>query len=389
MNAANDSGQDLVELLNVAGPEWMQQRVWTLETAPEASGDERGIEIDGPGFCYRWEEKGTHVEVDFLRGGGRRLASSMSRMLVIEASRGTIRVHIPGRESQAIGAIEPGLYQEITELIASTQGPKPDSEDGWLDEMSTISAGMRLITLTYRAAAAAGTPGRAGRRAPKKDQLVTQLHEWLRPNLVHSVKLGDAAKRFEKSPRQLIRILKETTGAGFAGHLNMHRLTLARSLLMRTGRSVREIARLSGFNSREQFIRSFSKAFGWTPLQFRKAWNEACLAAADLTPLCRVSEREEVRWLPAGESAATPEEDDLGEPHTMAVTNALHEIAELFWVSPQGKQTRIDVLEQGGMVFVNRDRGGSVWVAKAPNTGREWYFITPDDHALAIISGDR
>jgi AraC-like DNA-binding protein len=216
--------------------------------------------------------------------------------------------------------------------------------------------------------------------------LVTQLHEWLRPNLEKSVKLGDAAARFHKSPRQLIRILKETTGAGFAEHLTMHRLTLARALLMRSGQSVMEVARASGFNSREQFIRSFNKAFGWTPLQFRKAWNQAALTDAELAELCQVSERSPVEWLPANSVAASPDEEGEGTPHTVVVANALHDIVELFWVTPQGKRARIDVLERGGMVFVNRDNGGSCWIVRVPSSGRERCFRTPDDHALAVVT---
>ena len=245
---------------------------------------------------------------------------------------------------------------------------------------------MRLAALTREAAAAAAGPDRGTKRSPRKDQLVTQLHEWLRPNLEKSVKLGDAAKRFGKSPRQLIRILKETTGAGFAEHLTMHRLTLARALLMRSGQSVMDVARASGFNSREQFIRSFNKAFGWTPLQFRKAWNQAALSDAELAQLCQVSERSPVEWLPVGTVAASPDEDHEGEPHTVVVANALHEIVELFWVTPQGKRARIDVLERGGMVFVNRDNGGSCWIVRSPGSGRERYFRTPDDHALGVIT---
>jgi hypothetical protein len=44
------------------------------------------------------------------------------------------------------------------------------------------------------------------------------------------------------------------------------------------------------------------------------------------------------------------------------------------------------VLERGGMVFVNRDNGGSCWIVRAPGSGRERYFRTPDDHAIAVIT---
>ena len=49
---------------------------------------------------------------------------------------------------------------------------------------------------------------------------------------------------------------------------------------------------------------------------------------------------------------------------------------------------RIDVLERGGMVFVNRDTGGSCWIIRVPVSGKERYFRTPDDHALAVVTAE-
>ncbi|WP_200282221.1 AraC family transcriptional regulator [Haloferula rosea] len=384
-HSPSSSEQDLIELLKLAGPEWMSDRVWKAETL-QPSDHELALQVEGPAFCYRWEIEGSQVNVAFIPSGTTSIAPGLSRLMVIEVGRGTIRVHIPGRDPQIIGALSPAIYQQIAELVTEAQNAIAQGLSSWNTSMSLIAGSMRMATLTLEAATAAAAPERGGKRSPKKDQLVTQLHEWLRPNLGNSVKLADAAKRFDKSPRQLIRILKETTGAGFAEHLTMHRLTLARSLLMRSDQSVREVAKAAGFNSREQFIRSFNKAFSWTPLQFRKAWNRASLSESDLETLCKVSGRSEVTWTPPGETALTPEEGSEGAPHTVVVANALHEIVELFWVSPQGKQARIDVLEHGGMAFVNRDSGGSAWVVRAPSSGLERFFVTPDDHSLAIVS---
>jgi len=376
--------QDLIELLNLAGPEWMSGRVWQIESLHESDHDQ-ALHIEGPAFCYRWEMDGSSVGISFVPSGTASIATGLSRVMAIEVGRGTIRVHIPGRDPQIIGALSPAIYQQIAELVTEAQNAHTQGTTAWSSGMSLVASSMRMATLTFEAATAA-TPERGGKRSPKKDQLVTQLHEWLRPNLGNSVKLADAAERFDKSPRQLIRILKETTGAGFAEHLTMHRLTLARALLMRSDQSVREVAKAAGFNSREQFIRSFNKAFSWTPLQFRKAWNRASLTESDLETLCQVSGRSPVDWKPQGETAITPEEGSEGEPHTVVVANALHEIVELFWVSPQGKQARIDVLEHGGMAFVNRDNGGSAWVVRAPSSGLERFFVTPNEHSLAVVS---
>lgn len=382
---SSTSDQEILQVLDTAGPQWAQLLAWKVVTAePAANG---AITLNGPAFVYRWENGLGPVRVAFWPDQDARIANGDGHMIAIEPGLGTIRLKLPGREPMVVGAVDPIIYQQIGELTTEAHTAlQRRSEERWANDLIIAASAMRLAALTREAAAAASAPDRGAKRSPKKDQLVTQLHEWLRPNLEKSVKLGDAAKRFGKSPRQLIRILKETTGSGFAEHLTMHRLTLARALLMRSGQSVMEVARASGFNSREQFIRSFNKAFGWTPLQFRKAWNRAALTDAELAELCQVSERSGVEWLPAGVAASSPDEESEGAPHTVVVANALHEIVELFWVTPQGKRARIDVLERGGMVFVNRDNGGSCWIVRAPGSGRERYFRTPDDHALAVIT---
>ncbi len=382
---SSTSDHEILQILDTAGPQWAQLQAWKVVPAdPAVNG---AIILSGPAFIYRWENGLGPVKVSFWADQEIRIANSDGHMLAIEPGLGTIRLKLPGREPMVIGAVDPVIYQQIGELTHEAQiALQRRDENRWSNDLLIAASAMRLAALTREAAAAASAPDRGAKRSPKKDQLVTQLHEWLRPNLEKSVKLGDAAKRFGKSPRQLIRILKETTGCGFAEHLTMHRLTLARALLMRSGQSVMDVARASGFNSREQFIRSFNKAFGWTPLQFRKAWNRAALSDAELEELCQVSERSPVTWLPAGTAASSPDEDHEGEPHTVMVANALHEIVELFWITPQGKRARIDVLERGGMVFVNRDNGGSCWIVRAPGSGRERYFRTPDDHALAVVT---
>ena len=382
MKSQTPPDEEFRRLLDLAGPDWAANRPWIAAPAESTPSGGHFI-VDGPGFLYRWEIDAGPVLVSFIGDGRHSFQVDPGHMLALSATRGELRIQTPGRYPIAIGGLDPAAYHRITDLLAqtSTLGRSPS----WQASLGTAGAAMQMATLAHAAATQGGDSSNETRKAQKKDQLVTQLHEWLGPNLGQSVKLGDAAARFDKSPRQLIRILKETTGTGFAEHLNMHRLIFARSLLMRTAQSVQQIASASGFNSREQFIRSFNKAFGWTPLQFRKAWNKASLSKADLAPLCTVSERSGVRWTAPGENAFSPTDDTAGDPHTVVVANARHEIVELFWISPVGKSTRIDVIEHGGMSFITRDRGGSAWQVLAPGSGFNATFVTPDDHAIAIV----
>lgn len=377
------SDHDAAEVLDAAAAQWAEIQTWRV--AP-AEGEPAGARDSKNGaFVYRWETGGEAVHVAFSHGWKDRVAATEGQVLAIGQRDNSLYVSGAGRGLMMVPCLDPSLAQQVDELLREAGLlTAPGSKSCWTRDFALISAAMRL-PLLLRAAALSARRERSVGDPSSKDQLAGALHEWLRPNLGKSVKLGDAAKHFHKSPRQLIRLLKETTGAGFAEHLTLHRLTLARTLLMRNGDSVMEVALASGFNSREQFIRSFSKAFGWTPLQFRKAWNEAALANGDLAPLCQVAERAPVEWLAAGAVAAGPPDTDPVGGHTLVVANAMHDIAELFRIDSAGKAWRVEVLERGGMAFVSRDPAGSVWRVRIPSTGEERGFRTRGEHALAVI----
>lgn len=374
---------DIAELLDAAAAQWTAIRAWKV-IPPEVSTD-GAIAVEGSAFVYRWNEVGSPVGVSFWRGQKGRTAAGDGQALAIGQTANTLYLSTPGSAPLIISPLDPGLAQQVSELMSEARSVADGgAASHWTRDLPLVAGAMRLALL-LRTAALSVPRERSVGDPSAKEQLAGALHEWLRPNLGKSVKLRDAAKHFKKSPRQLIRLLKETSGSGFAEHLTMHRLTLARSLLMRNGHSVMEVALASGFNSREQFIRSFNKTYGWTPLQFRKAWNEAALADGALAPLCQVSERAAVEWLAADAAAAGPSDEDTAGGHTLVVANAMHEIAELFRIDSRGKRRRIEVLERGGMVFVSRDPARSVWLMRIPSSGRERCFRTGGDHALAVI----
>jgi AraC-like DNA-binding protein len=373
----------IAAVLDAAGSQWAALQAWRV--MPLESCADGSIVLDGPAFIYRWDNGLGPVKVSFWPGDSCRVANGQGQLLAIQSQDGGLLVKLPGREPLVLTGLAPAQRQPLVELIGEARSAQANAGAGrWVRDLVLVAAGMRLAALTREAAATPDGHARA-RRSPEKEHLAHKLHEWLRPNLDKSVKLGDAARHFKKSPRQLIRILKETTGTGFADHLTLHRLTLARALLMRNGHSVMGVALASGFNSREQFIRSFNKAFGWTPLQFRKAWSEAALGDGDLSPLCQVCGRGPVEWLPAGSLAAGRGDARQGSAQTLVVANALHDIVELFRINDCGQRTRIEVLDRGAMAFVSRDHGGSCWLVRVPANGRERFFRTTAGHALAVV----
>lgn len=381
MDSKSGATRELLEILRLAGAEWTDRSWRTCVVKP--SSDEGDLGIDKPTFCYFWEAGDSPVEVAFVTHG--RVAARKSRTMLIEIGRRLIRVSIPGRKPLVVPDLDPVVSERMAELIPNDTQAAKGSSHPWHDELELVSAAMRLIALSGQAVLG---PTNSGNDSAADSSLAADLHDWLGHNPGKPIKLADAAQRFGRNPRPLVRLLKRTTGTGFTEHLNLHRLMLARSLLMRTDRSVVDIARECGFNSREPFIRSFSKAFDWTPLQFRKAWIHASFSGEEAPELCRISGRTDVRWLPDHESDAPAQAAGDHPAITLVVGNALQELVELSKVTSHGQLIRHEILESGRMVVVAETRGGSLWHAQAMDSGRSGYFVTPDSHAEAVIGSD-
>ncbi|MGE9270663.1 MAG: hypothetical protein ACQKBU_07655, partial [Verrucomicrobiales bacterium] len=124
---------------------------------------------------------------------------------------------------------------------------------------------------------------------------------------------------------------------------------------------------------------------GWTPLQFRKVWHRTSRSKAPLESLCHMPGRDPVQWTerPHAETLVVPRE---GNPHTLIVTNARREIVELFQLHTGGSKKRAALLAEGDMTLISRDHAGSVWLVQGVDSKLEKYFITPENHAIAVVT---
>ncbi|MEM1083197.1 MAG: helix-turn-helix transcriptional regulator [Verrucomicrobiota bacterium] len=356
---------------------WCCGRGSRMEALPIETSDHLA---EGPGVLYRWNDDEDPISTFILPEGRNPVPQSgFQHLLVIAITSDGLEVQSAPDSRLNLPFDDPSMRSRIEAILEDL---RDTNAAGSVDELAGLNTSQRLAGLCQHLIELRKNQSRPT-RSSAREQFVADLHAWLDGQLEGSVKLADAASEFDKSPRQIIRILKETTGTGFSEHLTMHRLIRARRLLMRTAESVMDVARKSGFNSREQFIRSFSKTFGWTPLQFRKAWNQASLANSELEELCKISERPEVEWIAKGQPVDSTRDDTA---HTLVVANALHEIVELFSIDPSGQAHRSGILERGAMVFIHRDLKGSQWMVRTPGSGLERSFITPSDHAIAVVS---
>ncbi len=82
--------------------------------------------------------------------------------------------------------------------------------------------------------------------------------------------IPDIAAQLGIDPSYFSRIFKKTFGTSPAVYIQNHRLEVAKSLLLRTSMSVKEIAYRVGFDDSSYFTRCFTRHFRVTPSKFRQ-----------------------------------------------------------------------------------------------------------------------
>lgn len=111
----------------------------------------------------------------------------------------------------------------------------------------------------------------AGRMSPttQADYLAGQIRQYLQDFCAHPIHLNDLAETFGRSESHLAASFRKVTGKTIFSVLNEIRIAEARTLLLSTEKDAKEIGRLCGFSDPTHFNRSFRRATGQTPLQYR------------------------------------------------------------------------------------------------------------------------
>ncbi|MBP3783782.1 MAG: helix-turn-helix transcriptional regulator [Butyrivibrio sp.] len=85
-----------------------------------------------------------------------------------------------------------------------------------------------------------------------------------------SASLSDVAEHFHYSISYLSIMIKKLTGKNFTDLIRELKMTDAAHYLTTTTKSIEEIATLTGYNSSDQFTRTFREYYGITPSKYRK-----------------------------------------------------------------------------------------------------------------------
>jgi two-component system response regulator YesN len=89
-------------------------------------------------------------------------------------------------------------------------------------------------------------------------------------NLSEEISLNSIAEAVNFSPSYISRKFKEEVGKSLSTYITEQRMILAKSLLEKTGLSIKEISLYIGIPDWNYFTKLFKKAFGITPTEYKK-----------------------------------------------------------------------------------------------------------------------
>lgn len=161
---------------------------------------------------------------------------------------------------------------ELAGALAFTGKTRERLAEG-LRQMPAQSEAMRVATLLRMLILIAETDERrsAGSRATETDaeHRRKQVEIFVTCNYKCNITIDDVAQHVGMNRSALCTFFHRQTGKTIIGYLNEVRLGMDCHLLRRSTHSIQQICYESGFNDVPHFCRTFKKAFGLTPKEFR------------------------------------------------------------------------------------------------------------------------
>jgi len=108
-------------------------------------------------------------------------------------------------------------------------------------------------------------------------QIYSDILDYVKRNISNSFTINDIAEYFGYSPKYLSRVFSEVLGLSLKQFIISQKMETAAYYLTDSDRSITEIAASVGFSDVHNFSRSFKKATGFTPSQYRNAYAKRLL----------------------------------------------------------------------------------------------------------------
>lgn len=104
------------------------------------------------------------------------------------------------------------------------------------------------------------------------ERLTPAIHaivEYIKDNYMHNIKLSEIAEHVHLEPSYISSLFKKHSGFTVTEYIRMHRISIAKDLLLKTNRKVEDIAHSTGFYDIQHFSKQFKEYEGITPSQYR------------------------------------------------------------------------------------------------------------------------
>jgi AraC-like DNA-binding protein len=167
-----------------------------------------------------------------------------------------------GRAAWQVGATPP--LPELMVLGELAQAAADGRSDIGLDEIGQMLASRFIAVASGQSRKKTAATARDRRRA-------VEAALWIDAHSERNIGLEDAARAAAVSPFHFLRLFSGVLGVTPHQYLVRARLRRAARLLAEDDRDVTEVAYDTGFNDLSNFVRTFHRAAGVSPLKFRQA----------------------------------------------------------------------------------------------------------------------
>ncbi len=170
--------------------------------------------------------------------------------------------------SDELGPINTGVLNEFGNRFSELDNIITNSES--MPDIKISSLITQLLTDLIKSK---NSPANNSRFNQHKNE-ITNAIKYIQDNFDKDINVDDIAKTVSFSKYYFIRIFKNFTGLNPYEYLVNYKINISKKLLIETSLNINEIAVKCGFSESNNYIRSFKRMIGTTPLKFKKYWKE-------------------------------------------------------------------------------------------------------------------
>lgn len=191
-----------------------------------------------------------------------------NRVIVVQAP-------LPFMDSISFGKYNKEFIIEFKENLINTDLPDKleiivQNQDSWIESLSNMSM-IYDVFYTLFSSYSVSVNYETQIKTERYLGRLAEITKYISENHRFDCSLVDVAERFGLDPSYFTRFFKKYMGMTFTEYLTILRLDTAYKLLMRTDKTIAEIALESGFSNTKSFSNSFKKQYNETPFKYKKS----------------------------------------------------------------------------------------------------------------------